>query len=83
MENGKQLLTIDDVLGFSQNDVRNLYKEYVNPGLAQMMGILNFDKRFCKEGVQVWDEDGNAYLDFLGAYGALNQAITHQPQRKL
>ena len=78
MENGKQLLTIDDVLGFSQNDVRNLYKEYVNPGLAQMMGILNFDKRFVKaEGVQVWDEDGNAYLDFLGAYGDLN--LGHNP----
>lgn len=78
MENGKQLLTIDDVLGFTQNDVRNLYKEYVNPGLAQMMGILNFDKRFVKaEGVQVWDEDGNAYLDFLGAYGALN--LGHNP----
>ena len=43
-----------------------------------MLGLLNFDKRFVKAaGMQVWDEDGNVYLDFLGAYGALN--LGHNP----
>ena len=78
MNDGKQLLTIDDVLNFSQQDVRELYKDSVNPGLAQMMGLMNFDKRFVKaSGMRVWDEDGNSYLDFLGAYGALN--LGHNP----
>jgi putrescine aminotransferase len=38
-----------------------------------MLGLLDFDKQFVKaEGVCVWDSKGNKYLDFLGAYGALN-----------
>ncbi|NLA57635.1 MAG: aspartate aminotransferase family protein [Firmicutes bacterium] len=78
MDAGMRLLTIDDVLNFTQQDVRDLYKEYINPGLAQMLGLLNFDKRFVRaSGMEVWDEDGNVYLDFLGAYGALN--LGHNP----
>lgn len=78
MDDGKRLLTINNVLNFSQQDVRDLYKDYVNPSLAQMMGLLNFDKRFVKAaGMRVWDEDDNSYLDFLGAYGALN--LGHNP----
>lgn len=78
MEDTKDLFSIDDVLGFSQHDVRGLVKDYMNPGLAQMMGLLNFDKRFVKAaGMQVWDDEGHAYLDFLGAYGALN--LGHNP----
>ncbi len=78
MGDAKQLYSIDDVLGFSQQDVRSLVKDYMNPGLAQMMGLLNFDKRFVKAaGMRVWDEDDHVYLDFLGAYGALN--LGHNP----
>ena len=78
MDTGNQLFTIDDVLEFSRQDVRDLYKEYMNPGLAQMMGLLSLDKRFVKaDGMRVWDEEGNIYLDFLGAYGALN--LGHNP----
>ena len=78
MDAGMKLLTIDDVLNFTQQDVRDLYKEYMNPALAQMLGLLNFDKRFVKAaGMEVWDEDDNVYLDFLGAYGALN--LGHNP----
>jgi len=78
MDAGMRLLTIDDVLNFRQQDVRDLYKEYMNPALAQMLGLLNFDKRFVKaSGMEVWDEEGNIYLDFLGAYGALN--LGHNP----
>ena len=29
------------------------------------------------KGVQVWDVDGNEYLDFLAAYGAVNQGHNH------
>ena len=78
MDAGMKLLTIDDVLNFTQQDVRDLYKEYMNPALAQKLGLLNFDKRFVKAaGMEVWDEDDNVYLDFLGAYGALN--LGHNP----
>ncbi|NLL17544.1 MAG: aspartate aminotransferase family protein [Clostridia bacterium] len=43
-----------------------------------MMGLLDFDKQFVKaKGVEVWDSEGNVYLDFLGAYGALNLGHNH------
>ena len=29
------------------------------------------------EGIWVWDVDGNKYMDFLAAYGAVNQGHNH------
>lgn len=72
------LYKIEDVEKLSRNDIRKLYSEYVNPGLASMLSLINFDKNFVKaEGCYVYDSDGNKYIDFLGAYGALN--LGHNP----
>jgi len=72
------LYTIDDVEKLSRNEIRKLYSDYVNSGLASMLGLLNFDKNFVKaEGCYVWDSDGKKYIDYLGAYGAL--ALGHNP----
>lgn len=72
------LYRIEDVEKLSRNEIRKLYSNYVNPGLASMLGLLNFDKNFTRaEGCYVWDSDGNKYIDFLGAYGALN--LGHNP----
>lgn len=73
-----ELLTLKDAMQLSRGDVRELYKNYANSGLATMMGLINFDKRFVKaKGVSVWDDEGNEYLDFLGGYGALNFGHNH------
>lgn len=38
-----------------------------------MLEMLGFDRKFVRaEGVRVFDDTGREYLDFLGAYGALN-----------
>jgi putrescine aminotransferase len=67
------LITLEEGLSLKRQDILDLYKRYMNPSLATMMGLLGFDKRFVRaEGVRVWDEDGVEYLDFLGGYGALN-----------
>ncbi|MCR4430043.1 MAG: aspartate aminotransferase family protein [Tepidanaerobacteraceae bacterium] len=69
---------LDDVEKLSRSEIRKLYSEYVNPGLAYMLSLLNFDKNFVKaEGCYVWDSEGKKYIDFLGAYGALN--LGHNP----
>jgi putrescine aminotransferase len=68
-----ELISLDQGLELSRREVHDLHKRYLNPGLAIMMGLLKFDKKFVRaEGVRVWDEDGAEYLDFLGAYGAIN-----------
>lgn len=73
-----KLFSVSDALRLERKEIRELYKEYVNPGLVQMFALLNFDKQFVKaEGTKVWDNEGNMYLDFLGGYGALN--FGHNP----
>lgn len=43
-----------------------------------MLSLLDFNKQFVRaEGIKVWDSEGNVYLDFLGAYGALNLGHNH------
>lgn len=72
------LYKIEDVQKFDRNQIRKLYSEYVNPGLAGMLALMNFDKNFLKaEGCYVWDSDGKKYIDYLGAYGALD--LGHNP----
>ncbi len=74
----KEFISLDEAVSLDRKKVRDLYKDYVNPGLAGMMALLDFDKRFVRaSGMELWDEDGNTYLDFLGSYGALNMG--HNP----
>lgn len=73
-----ELLSIAETLNLSRKEIKELYKEYINPGLASMFSLLNFDKQFVKaEGTLVWDSEGNEYIDFLGGYGSLNLGHNH------
>jgi putrescine aminotransferase len=78
VENIDNLYTIDQALGLDHEQLVKNHREYVNAGLVNMMGLIGFDKRFVRaQGMSVWDEDQNEYLDFLGSYGALN--LGHNP----
>ncbi|MBC7105527.1 MAG: aspartate aminotransferase family protein [Firmicutes bacterium] len=72
------LLTLDQALELSRSQIRELYRAYINPGLVTMLELLDFDRRFvAARGAEVRDAAGNTYLDFLGAYGALNLGHNH------
>ncbi|ACL70471.1 aspartate aminotransferase family protein [Halothermothrix orenii] len=72
------LINVETAMKITKEEVVDNYKKYINPSLAKMLGLLNFDKQFVKaNGVRVWDSEGNEYLDFLGGYGALN--LGHNP----
>ncbi|MCL4516610.1 MAG: aspartate aminotransferase family protein [Firmicutes bacterium] len=74
----KGYISVDEALELDRNTVRENYKQYINPGMASLLGLLDFDKRFVRaSGVSVWDNEGNEYLDFLGGYGALNTGHNH------
>jgi acetylornithine/succinyldiaminopimelate/putrescine aminotransferase/predicted amino acid dehydrogenase len=48
------------------------YAEYVNPDLGRRLYQIGLDKVFVKgEGCDLWDKDGERYLDFIASYGAL------------
>ncbi|MCG9968548.1 aspartate aminotransferase family protein [Pelotomaculum terephthalicicum JT] len=71
-------ISLPEAVKLNREQVAENHKRYLNSGLAMMLSLLNFDKQFIKaEGIKVWDSDGNLYLDFLGAYGALNLGHNH------
>jgi acetylornithine/succinyldiaminopimelate/putrescine aminotransferase/predicted amino acid dehydrogenase len=48
------------------------YAEYVNPKLARQLYQICLDKVYVRgEGCELYDKEGNRYLDFIAAYGAL------------
>ncbi|HEY8416504.1 MAG TPA: aminotransferase class III-fold pyridoxal phosphate-dependent enzyme [Limnochordales bacterium] len=48
------------------------FPQYVNPHLGELLETVRLDKRFVRgEGPWLWDSEGNRYLDFIAAYGAL------------
>jgi len=48
------------------------FPRYVNPHLGELLKTVKLDKRFVRgEGAWLWDAEGNRYLDFIAAYGAL------------
>lgn len=55
------------------------FTQYVNPYLGEMLENIKMDKSFTRgEGCYLYDEEGNAYLDFIAAYGAL--PFGHNPR---
>jgi acetylornithine/succinyldiaminopimelate/putrescine aminotransferase/predicted amino acid dehydrogenase len=50
----------------------NPFQTYVNPYLGKLLKQLQMDKRYIRgEGCWLYDAEGNRYLDFVAAYGAL------------
>ncbi len=73
-----EFISLSDALKQNREQVIESHKSYLNSWLATMLRLLDFDKQFVKaEGIHVWDSEGNQYLDFLGAYGALNLGHNH------
>nr|WP_240503540.1 aspartate aminotransferase family protein [Natranaerobius trueperi] len=72
------LITVEEALEKSINDIKRQHDDYLNPAFRKMLSLLSFDKKFVEaKGVKVWDESGIEYLDFLGGYGSLN--LGHNP----
>lgn len=77
-----KLIGVKEALQLNGKEVKRLYKEYINPGRANLVTLGGMDKHFVRaEGVRVWDADGNEYIDFLGSFGALN--LGHNPPQVL
>lgn len=71
-------VNLKEALELSRGQNRDNHRNFINPELVSLMGLLNFDKLFVRaKDCSVWDEDGNEYIDFLGGYGALNLGHNH------
>ena len=75
-----KLMSLDDALSLTREEIVKNHKEYLNTALVQLQSLIDFTRNFVRaEGTKVWDDEGNEYLDFLGAYGALN--LGHNPPK--
>lgn len=73
-----KFLSLKEALSISREENRENHRNFINPELVTMMGLINFDKLFVRaRDCSVWDEMGQEYLDFLGGYGALNLGHNH------
>ncbi|OPY58181.1 MAG: Putrescine aminotransferase [Pelotomaculum sp. PtaU1.Bin035] len=71
-------ISLAEAVNQSREQIIDNHKTYLNAGLAMLLGLLKFDKQFThSEGVKVWDDAGNEYLDFLGGFGSLNLGHNH------
>jgi acetylornithine/succinyldiaminopimelate/putrescine aminotransferase/predicted amino acid dehydrogenase len=57
-----------------------LHARYINPVLVALGAKSGFTKTFVRgEGIRLWDEEGQDYLDFVAGFGSLN--LGHNPPR--
>lgn len=48
------------------------FATYMNPYLGKLFNQINLDKTYVRgDGCWLWDQAGQKYLDFVGAFGAL------------
>lgn len=72
------IMSVDDALALRRNEVVALHKNYGNSGLAALFGLVNFDRQFVRaSGTRIWDSDGEEFIDFVGAFGAMNLGHNH------
>lgn len=62
----------------SFNELTKLYERHYSSSLYEFFRISNMNVHYEKAlGMNVWDEEGNKYLDFMGGFGALNIGHNH------
>jgi acetylornithine/succinyldiaminopimelate/putrescine aminotransferase len=60
-----------------------LHERHLNPQLVRVLQTIGFDKIYRRgEGAYLYDDDGNAYLDFLSGYGVFGIGRNHPVVKK-
>lgn len=67
-----------DAIAQRKQDNEELWRRFINPGFVDLMGLVGYGRRFVRaEGLELVDDQGRAYLDFVSGYGALNLGHNH------
>jgi ornithine--oxo-acid transaminase len=75
--------SLADTISQQQAQQYALYRQYINPNLARVQGIIGFDKTYVRgEGAYLWDSEGNQYLDLLSGYSVFNLGRDHPAVRE-
>jgi putrescine aminotransferase len=62
----------------SAADVNMMTTAHLNGKFVESLGLLGYLRNYVRaQGVQLWDSQGNAYIDFLAGYGSV--PLGHNP----
>ncbi|MCJ7482900.1 MAG: aspartate aminotransferase family protein [Thermodesulfovibrionales bacterium] len=79
MKPEEQIMTFDRAMNLSRHEATELFRRHINHPLASLLKLGNVDMRFTKaEGIYLYDEEGQRYMDLTAGYGALN--LGHNPK---
>lgn len=77
-----ELVTLEEALASTRRQMVERFSRHVSPAEARVFKLLDSDKRYVRaEGIRVFDERGEEYLDFTACYGALG--LGHNPTEVL
>ena len=77
-----ELITLEEALTSTRRQMSDRFFKYVSPIEAKIFSLLNADKRYVKaEGIRIFDEKNDEYLDFTAGYGTL--CLGHNPPELL
>ena len=66
------------LLAARRHEAFELHERYVNPQMPRVLRTLGFDREWARaEGPYLFDDGGNAYLDFLAGFGVFALGRCH------
>ena len=77
--NEKKLYSVDDCENLNNNEIRDLYKKYVNPAIEQLFNSfdLGHEEIQYSEGVWIYTKNNEKILDVTGGIGVLTHGHNH------
>lgn len=71
-------INLEDIPEKPLKELEEIYTAHYNSGFFKLLAYANINVHFCKaSGTNLWDKQGNKYLDFTSGYGALNIGHNH------
>jgi putrescine aminotransferase len=71
-------INLKDMENLTSKELDALYEKHFSNSLYKFFKISNMDVHHERaSGMNVWDKEGNKYLDFMGGFGALS--LGHNP----
>ena len=66
------------LLAARRHEAFALHERYINPQMPRVLRTLGFDREWARaEGPYLFDDAGNAYLDFLAGFGVFALGRCH------
>lgn len=72
------MFDLQRLLDGHRDEIPALIEAHVNPAFVKVLRLLGFDKRYVSaQGVYLFDQEGNRYLDCLSGYGTFACGRNH------